>query len=217
MTKIAKVILSGQVSQMKQMKTSLIRKLSMYGFDVISGSHNIYALLEFDISNLREKLREKRKNGTGGSLFAFMLKVIAQCLRDNPSFNSMIDFRKTTQFEDVDISIPIEMERNGEIFNKQYLLKDAGNKTIKQISEEIESGKNLIDDQKGYIISRRIQILMNILPKMIVRFVFGKLLRNHKKVKELSGTVFVTSISMFSSAPGYIIPYIGGQSPARSP
>ena len=36
------------------------------------------------------------------------------------------------------------------------------------------------------------------------------LLKNHKKVMALSGSVFVTSISMFSDIPGYVIPYSGG-------
>jgi len=56
---------------MKQYKTPVNRKLSMYGFDVIEHSHNMYAVLEFDITNLRNQLRMKRKEGVGGSLFSF--------------------------------------------------------------------------------------------------------------------------------------------------
>lgn len=182
----------------------------MYGFNAISGSHNIYALVEFDITKVRKTLRKKRIQGESGSLFAFLLKAIAQCLQENPLFNSMIDFRKTTAFETVDISVPIEIQKEGEIYNKQYLIKDVTSKTIKQISDEIESSKNLVDDQKGFIVSKHIQTLMSISPKRIVQFVFRRLLKNHKKVKELSGTAFVTSISMFSTVPGFIIPYIGG-------
>jgi pyruvate/2-oxoglutarate dehydrogenase complex dihydrolipoamide acyltransferase (E2) component len=33
---------------------------------------------------------------------------------------------------------------------------------------------------------------------------------SHQRVKELSGTVFVTSVSMFSNLTGYILPYSGG-------
>ena len=44
---------------MKTMKTSIDRKLSIYGFDAVNNGHNIYALLEFDITDLRKYLRGK--------------------------------------------------------------------------------------------------------------------------------------------------------------
>ena len=191
-------------------RTTDIRRLSMYGFDSVNNGHNIFALLEFDITKLRKILREKRINGEGGSLFAFLCKVIAKCLNDNPLFNSMIDYRNTTEFENVDISVPIEIERNGKIFNKQYLIKNASEKSINEIALEIENSKSKIDDQKGYILSKPIQLVMSIVPNKIAIFIIKHIMRNHKKVKELSGTVFVTSVSMFSVVPGYIIPYNGG-------
>lgn len=61
----------------------------------------------------------------GGSLFVFLLKAKALCLKEYPAFNSMIDHRKTTEFDTVDISIPIEITRDGEVENKQYLVKNA--------------------------------------------------------------------------------------------
>jgi len=73
-------------------KITEFRKLSMYGFQVTENSHNFYALLEFDITNLRKYLREKRTSGKSGSLFSFMLKAIGQCLSLFPDFNSMINF-----------------------------------------------------------------------------------------------------------------------------
>ena len=48
---------------MKSRKISEFRKLSIYGFQVTENSHNFYALLEFDITNLRNYLREKRAEG----------------------------------------------------------------------------------------------------------------------------------------------------------
>lgn len=37
-------------------------------------------------------------------------KAIARCLEEMPEFNSIIDYRNTSVFEDVDISIPVEVE-----------------------------------------------------------------------------------------------------------
>lgn len=48
---------------------SNFRKLSIYGFELVEGAHNIYALLEFDVTDVREALRQQRAGGEGGSLF----------------------------------------------------------------------------------------------------------------------------------------------------
>lgn len=195
---------------MKSTKTSLTRKLSIYGFDIVQNAHNFFAILEFDVSNIRKHLRDRRLTGNGGSLFTFFLKVIAKCLHEFPSFNSMINHRETTEFDNVDISIPIEIIRDGKVENKQYLIKNADIKSMHEIEKEISLSKNTIDDQKSYILSKTIQNLFSILPRKLVVFLLKGLLNNHKKVMEMSGTVFVTSISMFSNIPGYIIPYAGG-------
>ena len=195
---------------MKTYKTSLARKLSIIGFDAVQNAHNFHAVLDFDVSGLRKHLREKRIVGTGGSLFVFFLKAIAKALGEFPSFNAMINRKRTTEFETVDISIPIEMTRDGKVENKQYLIKDANNKPMRAIDKEIAASKNAVDDQKGYILSKPIQKLFSILPGRIVTFLLRALLKNHNKVMEFSGSVFVTSISMFSDIPGYVIPYAGG-------
>lgn len=195
---------------MKTYRTTAIRKMSIYGFDAVNNGHNIYALLELDITGLRKHLRERRAEGEGGSLFSFFLKAIALCLQEFPEFNSMINHRKTTEFESVDISIPIEITRDGSVENKQLLIKNVPSKTIKEINDEIENSKNTIDEQRGYILSRPIQILMNHIPRKLAVLLIKTVMRNHKKVMELSGSVFVTSVSMFSSIPGFIIPFIGG-------
>jgi len=195
---------------MKTFRTSLTRKLSIYGFDIVQNAHNFTAILDYDVTGIRKHLREKRVSGTGGSLFTFFLKVIAKCLYEFPSFNSMINHRKTTDFDTVDISIPIEIVKNGEVENKQYLIKKANIKPMHEIEKEIQLSKNTIDDQKGFILSKSIQKLFSILPRKFVVFLLKGLLNNHKKVMEMSGSVFVTSISMFSNIPGYVIPYAGG-------
>jgi len=195
---------------MKTYKTSLARKLSIYGFDAVQNSHNFLAILEFDVSGLRKHLREKRIAGNGGSLFVFFLKAIAKCLVEFPSFNAMINHRKTTVFETVDISVPIEINRDGEVENKQYLIRDADKKPLRVIDDEIRASKKAVDEQKGFILSRPVQTLFSLLPRKIAASLLKALLKNHKKVMALSGSVFVTSISMFSDIPGYVIPYSGG-------
>ena len=195
---------------MKKKKTDMLRKLSIYGFELASGSHNFYALLEFDITNLRSILRNSRIEGNGGSLFAFLLKAIGKCLEEYPVFNSMINLKNCTTFDEVDINVPIEVNHKGSLENKQYIIRNINIKSIKEITEEIEKAKKNENEEVGYIFSKPIQHILNVMPKRIVLLLLKYIVKNHKRVKDISGTIFVTSVTMFSNAPGYIIPYIGG-------
>jgi pyruvate/2-oxoglutarate dehydrogenase complex dihydrolipoamide acyltransferase (E2) component len=191
-------------------RTSEFRKLSMYGFDLVNGGHNIHALLEFDITSLRSMLRKQRQAGQGGSLLVFLLKAIGLCLKKYPDLNSMINHRHTTSFDEVDINIPIEIQRDGKFITKQYIIRDIATKSVKQIADEIETARTAVDDATGFVLPGIGRAMMLLLPKPLVLLALKMVLRNHRLVKDLSGTAFVTSVSMFSSAPGFIIPYIGG-------
>ncbi|MFP4619076.1 MAG: 2-oxo acid dehydrogenase subunit E2 [Spirochaetaceae bacterium] len=191
-------------------KTSTFRKLSIYGFEMVNGGHTFYGLLEFDVTDLRRELRSERSSGAGGSMFSFMLKAIGKCLEEYPEFNSMINTKKKTTFYEVDIDVPIEVQNDGELYNKQCIIRDINNKTLKEVDEEISRAKAFTGEEKSYMASKFGQKLITVLPRPMVMFLFRQILKNHELVRKFSGTVFVTSVSMFSTTPGYIIPYTGG-------
>ena len=203
----------------KSERTSTFRRLSMLGFEMVKGGHNFYALLEFDVTDLRKALREQRRmgekvqpggQGRGASLFAFVLKAIGMCLQEFPEFNSMINARRKTTFYEVDVDIPIEVNKNDEIYNKQCILRNVNLKSISAIDAEIKQAKTETGEEKTFMASKAGQRFFTLLPKSLVLFLFRLILRNHKLVKQHSGTAFVTSVSMFSNAPGFVIPYAGG-------
>ncbi|MFW5715745.1 MAG: 2-oxo acid dehydrogenase subunit E2 [bacterium] len=194
----------------KSERTSTFRRLSMLGFEMVKGGHNFYALLEFDVTDLRKELRQQRKEGRGASLFAFMLKAIGMCLQEFPEFNSMVNPRRTTTFYEVDVDIPIEVSRSDEIYNRQCIIRDVNLKAISEIDAEIKRAKTETGDEKTFMASKAGQKFFTLLPKPLVLFLFRLILKNHKLVKQHSGTAFVTSVSMFSTAPGFVIPYAGG-------
>jgi hypothetical protein len=117
---------------MKGQRTPVARKLAIYGFQMVGGSHNFYALLEFDITDLRSRLRNARAAGSGGSLFAFLLKAIGASLAAHPELNAMIDLARTTTFADVDIAIPIEIVHEGNWATKQHVIRNITAKTVKE-------------------------------------------------------------------------------------
>jgi pyruvate/2-oxoglutarate dehydrogenase complex dihydrolipoamide acyltransferase (E2) component len=191
-------------------RTSDLRKLSIYGFQAVEGSHNFHALLEFDITGLRRALRGARAEGRGGSLFSLFIKAIAACLKEFPDFNSMVDARRTTSFDEVDVGLPIEMRKDGEVYNKQLVIRGADRKGVAEIDREIEAGRSADDDAKSYLPSPFLRRFFGFLPGFAVRSLLRTVMRNHGRVKAMSGTVFVTSVSMFSTVPGFVLPFVGG-------
>ena len=191
-------------------KTEALRRLAIHGFDAVAGSHNFFALLEFDITRLRGLLREQRVHGDGGSLFAFLLKAIGHALALHPECNAMVNLRRTTTFGEVDIAIPVEVVVDGTRVNRQYIIRTITAQTVAEVDREIETARENREGETGFLSSRTAQRLLAALPRCIVHALFGLVLRNHQRVRELSGTVFVTSVSMFTNVPGAIIPFVGG-------
>lgn len=191
-------------------RTEDLRRLSMMGFDMVAGSHVFLALVDLDIEGLRAELREARRRGAGGSLFAFMVKAIASCLAREPGLNAAIDWRKTTRFEGVDVSLPVEIEVDGKPATKQFILRDADSKPLSAIAREIEGSKARGDETTGFIASARMRRLFARLPRRLGVALMRAAARDHRRMRELSGTVFITSVSMFSGVPGYVVPYAGG-------
>jgi pyruvate/2-oxoglutarate dehydrogenase complex dihydrolipoamide acyltransferase (E2) component len=122
----------------------------------------------------------------------------------------MVDLRRTTSFDEVDVSVPIEISRGGEVYNRQLVIRDADRKGLPEIEREIEAAREVDDGAKSYLPSPALRRLVSILPAFAVGARFRGIMRNHRMVKAASGTVFVTSVSMFSTASGYVLPYIGG-------
>jgi hypothetical protein len=44
-------------------KLTPFRLLSIYAYDAIKKGHNMYALVEFDVTAIRKRLRSQRKEG----------------------------------------------------------------------------------------------------------------------------------------------------------
>ncbi|MGD9202306.1 MAG: 2-oxo acid dehydrogenase subunit E2, partial [Chitinispirillia bacterium] len=99
---------------------------------------------------------------------------------------------------------------NGEIFNKQCIIRNVNKKSVGDVDKEIITAKKNTIGEKSYMASKTGQWVLTHLPKFLILFIFRILQKNHSLVKKLSGTVFITSVSMFSNVPGYIIPYIVG-------
>jgi hypothetical protein len=84
-----------------------------------------------------------------------------------------------------------------------------------EITQEIENAKkswkesgNTGEDDKWAL--RGIK-LASILPKWFFKFIIRRFANDPLKIKKRFGTTYVTSVSGFTDASGFVIPYIEGQ------
>jgi chloramphenicol O-acetyltransferase len=194
---------------------SPFRLLSMYGYDALGDGHNMYAMMEFDVTDIRQKLRVLRKNVRNVSFFGFLLFAIAKIIGEIIELNHIRIGKKLFYFDEVDIDIPIELKLDGISTPRKYIVRDAAKKTADEISEEInrakksweESGSAGEDDKWALgwfkIISKLPGWLFKIISKMFSKDPFF--------VKKRFGTTYVSSVSGFTSASGFAVPFFAGQ------
>jgi len=200
----------------KVKRLSFLRLLAIDGFDALQFGHNMMALIEFDITEARKALRGQKKSGKKVSLFTFIIKSIAVALSKYKKLNSIRRGNRIIEFKDIDINIPVELNSEGEKFGgkfpHQIVIRDAANKTIEEIYQEINAAKRR-HQQSGDTgkedkwVLHMMKMLL-ILPRFIRILILKIFANNPFTVKRMSGTTFITSVATFTS--GFVIPYIGG-------
>jgi pyruvate/2-oxoglutarate dehydrogenase complex dihydrolipoamide acyltransferase (E2) component len=177
-----------------------------------SRKHHVKALLEFDVSKAREKIRAARSAGNVKISFtSWIVKCIATSLDENRHVHALRCGRKKLMvFNEVDMSIMIEKEKGGRRIPVPCVLRAVTRKTIAQIYDEIESVKNTDAGDKrldlDYTGSAGEKFML-LLPRGIRLSIWKLLLRNPLRVKKMMGTSLVTSVGMFGSVPGWAVPF----------
>lgn len=196
-------------------KLSPFRLLSIYGYEALGEGHNMYALTEFDVTEIRQKLRFQRKNGVKISFFGFLLSAIAKTIDENKELNHIRRGKKIYYFDEVDINIPIEVNLDGISTPQKFVVKDAAKKTSTEITMEIEQASknwkeysNVDKDDKWTFVWFK---FASLLPKWLFIFITKQFAKNPFRLKKGFGTTYVSSVSGFADFSGFIIPFFPGQ------
>lgn len=177
--------------------------------------HHVKALLEIDVTDARGKIKLNRQSGKKISFVAWLIKVIADCVALHPPISG-INYRrgnKVVVFDDVDISLTIEKEVKGTRVPLPYVIRKADQKNCDQIYSEIESAKSQIfKDEGDYILGeRRNPLLMRLIASLPqwLRLVMMRtfVIKNPRRLKDMMGTVMVTTAGMIGHSRGWILPF----------
>lgn len=173
--------------------------------------HYVKSLIEVDVTNGRQYIITHETNtGVKLSFTAWLLKCIGKAASEHKAVHSMMmGKKKIVQFDDVDISITVEKTIKGLRAPMPLVIRKTNEKNVLQIHEEIRAaqreeingasvlGENSLKGKMKYYTS---------MPKFFRKFLIKKILNNPIKVKQLMGTIIVTSVGMFGKVYGWPIP-----------
>jgi pyruvate/2-oxoglutarate dehydrogenase complex dihydrolipoamide acyltransferase (E2) component len=178
-------------------------------FDAGLRRHHVQALLEFDVTESRAKLRELRRKGTPVSFTAWIIKVIGTVLQKHPEAAAYIQNKKRLiVFDDINVSLIVEKKTGSSKVPIPLVIEKANKKTALEISREIETAKSQEMKSDDIVLQKKStasQRLYYHLPGFARRFFWDWLLRNPKAAFRTMGNVAVTSVGMIGRMNGWFI------------
>lgn len=195
-------------------RVSLRRLMTIDGLDAVSPGHRVIGLVELDVSLAVARIEAMRGAGQRVSLFAFVVACIAKALSEHRELNAVLGGRRIYRFEDVDVSMALEVDTPEGPYPYQLSLRRAHTKGPLALYAEIEAARarHAATAAVGRE-SRRFETMMGWLawvPRFVRLWLLRLATRRPLVVKRWTGTTFVTSVGKFSRAPGFVIPFAAG-------
>ncbi|GAA0545687.1 2-oxo acid dehydrogenase subunit E2 [Halorubrum ejinorense] len=164
---------------------------------------NIHGLVEIDVTDARERIRTiEEETGTKLSFTAFIVSCLAATVDEQPHVQRYRDWRgRIYEFEDVDVNVLIERETDGDQIGIPYVIRQANQRTIRSIHDEIRRVKADTTNRPEARVARFARRLPGFLRRQIWRLPQWFPTR----WKHIAGSVAVTSIGMFGTGNGWAI------------
>ena len=190
---------------------SLERKQIVDFLSVGKSRHTASALVEFDITGIRDQLREaKKKTKATASLTGYLIYCYAKAVSADKRMQAFRKGNKLVVFDDIDIATMIERTVNGEPVPVGYVIRKADTKTVFEISEELKIAKEkqsseLVDGEDALPNG----ILINLVKRIgfIRKWFIRKIFTDPFLKKRINGTIGFSSMGMFSyNTAGWVVP-----------
>ena len=177
--------------------------------------HHVRALLEVDVTVARRLIKQSRHRGRKVSFTAWLIKSIADCVALHPAAAGVNDAKrnKVLVFEYVDLSMVVEKEVSGTRVPLPYVIRKADKKTLCHIQDEIEAAKSQTVKSEGDYVLGEEQSAFGMrlfvkLPQWLRLILMRVLVLNHpQRVKDMMGTVMITTAGMVGHTRGWIMPF----------
>ena len=162
---------------------------------------DVHGLVEFDVTEARARLRDRReKTGTGLSFTGFLVFCLARAIEDHPHVNAYRDWRgRIVRFDDVDVMVIVETEIDGNRIGVPHVVRAANRRSLESIHDEIRAAQRGSD---GGLQSGAADLALR-LPGSLRRLFFRLPQWFPRRWKRIAGTVAVTSVGMFGTGGGW--------------
>ncbi len=161
----------------------------------------IRGLLEIDVTRARQFIREhKARTGESLSFTAFLAACVGHAVDMNKSVHAYRNWRhQLVLFDDVDINIQVERDRQGQKFSFPYIVRGANRKTVRAIHEEIRAA------QAHRLSGREVKAAtwVTLLPSFVQQMFFWLASKSPHLLTQNIGTVELNAIGMFGSRGGW--------------
>jgi pyruvate/2-oxoglutarate dehydrogenase complex dihydrolipoamide acyltransferase (E2) component len=190
------------------------RQMAMDVFAALQVGHPMVGLLELDVTRAVEAIDRLRASGAQVSLFAFVVRAIARAIAEHPDLNLVRHGTPLVRFEDVDVSVPVEVRRPEGESPREVVIRRAQDKTASEIYAEL-SGARASHAAVGELGAedrwvRRLQQVMRFVPRVLRLVLVRWMTRDAFRIKARAGTTLVTSVGKFAAMPGFSFSFATG-------
>ncbi len=162
--------------------------------------HISHALIEIDVTAARHFIREhKAKTGESLSFTAFLIACLAHAIDENKHMHAYRNWRnQLVLFDDVDVSTLIETKVGHVAL--PHVIRAANKKTFRDIHQEIRTvqATPAKSEQKSWLLDAAPYV-----PALGHEVFYWLLFKNPQWLKQIAGTVIVTSVGMFGKGAGW--------------
>jgi len=181
------------------------REVVIDGGYLASRRHIFHGFLELDVTEARAIIsRTAGKDGRPLSFTAFVISSLAQAVRQHPAVHAYRDFRgRLVVFHDVDVSTLIEPAPG--VVATPHVIRAADSRSVRDISEEI---RGVQTDPHPWGKLERTMAIGSRLPRIFRLLYLQGLKLNPEWLKNVAGTVIVSSFGMFGKKGGWGVGFL---------
>jgi pyruvate/2-oxoglutarate dehydrogenase complex dihydrolipoamide acyltransferase (E2) component len=175
--------------------------------DLYWWKHSIYALLEVDVTRVRQFIKEHEAHmGEALSFTGYLAFCLGRAVDEDKSVQAYPKGRKhLVIFDDVDIFMPVERELGGNHAALPYVIRRANHKSYLDIHREIRAFQtDPIQPDNGMPTAFRVMMSTPWpLPRLFIRLIRAVSRRDPTRQITAAGTVGVTALGMVGRGGGW--------------
>jgi len=184
-----------------------VATFDIYGIGV--KKHHVSAILEFDVTDSRRKLQEKRRSGENISFNAWLIKTISMVVSQHKEAAAYLySNKKLIVFDDVNVSVLVEKALGDQKIPIPLVIEKADKKSALEINSEILEAQEHVLSENDIVLSKksaRVENLYYHLPGFLRRAIWSIMLNNPKITFKKMGNVVITSVGMMGKINGWFI------------